>query len=145
MRLATMLFSLCATLAACASAPHVPPLDGTSWRLARFESPGAESAVLRPDDPQRFTLSFGQDGRIAARLDCNRAGGSWQAVPADTHGGGLRLGPLAMTRAMCPPDPIGERLSRDLESVTSYRLRDGRLHLSLPADAGVYVWERIAP
>lgn len=145
MRLATVLFSLCATLAACASPPSVAPLAETSWRLARFESPDAASAVLHPEDPQRFTLSFGQDGRIAARLDCNRASGSWQAVPADAHGGGLRIGPLAMTRAMCPPDPIGERLSRDLESITSYRFRDGRLHISLPADAGVYVWERIAP
>lgn len=145
MRLAPLLFSLCAALAACASAPHLPSLDGTSWRLARLESPDAAAVVLRPDDSQRFTLSFGQDGRIAARLDCNRAGGAWKAVPGDAHGGGLRIGPLAMTRAMCPPDPIGQRLPRDLENVIHYRLQDGRLHTSLPAGAGVYVWETIAP
>lgn len=145
MRLAPVLFSLCAGLSACTSLPPAPVLDGTAWRLLRFESPDDAAPVLRPGDPQAYTLSFGQDGRLAARLDCNRGSGPWQATAADAQGGSLRIGPLASTRALCAPDPIGKRLPRDLEDITSYRLRDGILYTSLPVDAGIYVWERIAP
>lgn len=55
------------------------------------------------------------------------------------------VGPLATTRMMCPPDPVGDRLARDVDTLRSYRLQDGRLYLMLPADAGVYVWDRVTP
>lgn len=144
MRLATAILTICAALSACASAPQGPELGGSAWRLARFESPN-EAAAIRASEPARYTLSFGKDGRLAAKLDCNRGTGAWQAMPADAQGGSLRLGPLATTRAMCPPDPLGTRLAQDVEAIRSYRIQDGRLYTSLPADAGVYVWERIAP
>lgn len=145
MRLAPVFLSLSVILAGCAGAPPAPGLEGSAWRLARFESPGDNAVVLSADDPQRYTLDFSKDGRLAARLDCNRGTGSWLAAAADAQGGSLRIGPLATTRAMCPPDPIGARLARDLEAVAGYRLLEGRLYMMLPADAGVYVWERRTP
>lgn len=145
MRHASVFPTLCIALSACASTLPSAGLEGTSWRLARFESPGDTTAVMRPDDPGRYTLSFGKDGRLAAKLDCNRGTGPWHAVAGDDRSGSLRIGPLATTRAMCPPDAIGARLTRDLDAVSGFRLQDGRLYTTLPADAGSYVWERIAP
>ena len=36
---------------------------------------------------------------------------------------------------------MDERIARDAEWVRGYLLRDGQLHLSLMADAGIYSWE----
>lgn len=128
-----------------ATAPAAPSLEGTSWRLASFQTNDDGSKPLRPGAPDGFTLSFGKDGRLAVKLDCNRGNGPWQAVATDATGGTLSLGPVATTRAMCPPDAVGTRLAQDLPALRTWRLQDNRLHTGLPADAGVYVWERITP
>jgi len=144
MRLAPYFLSLCLGLSACATVPQAPGLEGSTWRLVRFE-PRDAGASIQSGDTARYTLNFGSDGRVAAKLDCNRGTGPWQVTKANAQGGSLRIGPLATTRAMCPPDPIGARLPQDLDAVSSYRLQDGRLYMHLPADAGTYVWEALAP
>jgi len=117
-------------------------LAGTSWRLAEIQSMDDAIGTVRPDDPSRYTLAFAEDGTIAMRLDCNRGMGRWSATPTGSEGGQLRIGPLAATRALCPPPSLGERIARDMDYVRSYLVKDGRLHLSLMADGGIYVWER---
>lgn len=145
MRPSLYLLPLVLALSGCAATTTLPSLEGTSWRLAAFESSDDATGTLRPDGPERYTLSFGKDGILTAKLDCNRGSGPWHAERGDAGGGRLSLGPLATTRAMCQPDPIGTRLTNDIDSLRSYRLQDGRLYTGLPADAGVYVWHRIAP
>jgi heat shock protein HslJ len=148
-RLSICVLSVTLALSACATglptAAPTPALEGTSWRLASFQSGDDGVGALQPRAADQFTLSFGKDGRLAAKLDCNRGTGPWQAVAGDATSGTLSLGPVATTRMMCPPDPIGTRLSADLQSLRSYRLQDNRLHTGLPADAGVYIWERVTP
>jgi len=117
-------------------------LAGTSWRLVEIQSMDDAIGTVRPDDPSRYTLAFAEDGTIAMRLDCNRGMGRWSATPTGSEGGQLRIGPLAATRALCPPPSLGERIARDMDYVRSYLVKDGRLHLSLMADGGIYVWER---
>jgi len=157
MRLVRMAPLLLLALGACTQvqqaqqSPQVQParqagnLAGTAWRLAQVAPPGGAAAALRPDDPQRYTLHFNADGRLSARLDCNRGSGPWQATPNGAQAGSLRIGPIATTRAMCPPDAIGANLTRDLEAITAYRLQDGRLYTSLQDGATTYAWEPIAP
>jgi heat shock protein HslJ len=161
MRASLCLLSISLALGACSSMPSTAPanspstapatavatptLAGTSWRLASFQANDDGSQALRPGSPDGFTLSFGQDGRLAVKLDCNRGNGPWQAVATDATGGTLTLGPVATTRAMCPRDAVGSRLAQDLAALRTWRLQDNRLHTGLPADAGVYVWERITP
>lgn len=114
-----------------------PPLGGTTWRLVRFA--GGDGAVQVPADPARYTLAFaGADtgGPMRVRLDCNRGRGRW----ASDAPGRLRVGPLAVTRALCPPGSMGAQLARHLAFVRSYLVRDGRLFLALEADGGVYEW-----
>lgn len=137
--------------AACGGAGPVPEsgaagvtsLAGTSWRLVEFQSSDDAIGTLRPTDPDRYTLELAEGGALAMRLDCNRGSGSWGATPSGPDGGALSLGPLAVTRAFCPPPSLGDQIARHAEYVRSYLLRDGRLYLSLMADGGIYVWEPI--
>lgn len=112
-------------------------LSGTSWRLVEFQ--GGDGAVLLPDDREKYRLAFGQDGRVSVRVDCNRGSGAWRS-DGPNH---LELGPLALTRAMCPPGSMHDRVVRDWEYVRSYVLEDGHLFLSLMADAGIYEYEPV--
>lgn len=133
---------------ACAlpAAPTPPGLAGTAWQLVAMQSMDDAQGTTRPADPSAYTLRFGSDGRAALRVDCNRAMGTWQATPAaDGHSGSLVFGPLAGTRAMCPPGSLEPRLMRQLPFVRSYLLRDGQLHLSLMADGGILSWAPLAP
>jgi heat shock protein HslJ len=98
----------------------------------RFQ--GGDGAVLVPDDGRKYTLQFGNDGRVAARLDCNRGSGTWK----ETGAGSLELGPMALTRAACPPGSMHDHLARQWPSIRSYLIRDGRLYLALMADGGIY-------
>lgn len=116
-------------------------LAGTQWQLVALQSMDDAQGTTRPADPSAYTLHFGPEGRAALRVDCNRAMGTWQATPAaDGRSGALQFGPLAGTRAMCPPESLAPRLMRDLPFVRSYLLRDGQLHLSLMADGGILSW-----
>lgn len=131
---------------ACVAAPSVAPataaaLDGTRWRLQQFESSDDAQGVTRPDDPARYTLEFGGD-RAAMRLDCNRASAAWRATPSGATGGALAFGPVAMTRAACPPGSLDTRIARDLPRVRSYTLAGDTLNLALEADGGIYTWRR---
>ena len=121
------------------------PLAGTEWRLVEFQSMDDATGTSRPEDPSLYTLRLNADGTVNMRLNCNRANGTWSAEPsADPSNGSFRFGPLAMTRALCPPPSMDEQIAAQSEYVRGYLLREGRLHLSLMADGGIYTWEPIA-
>ena len=115
-------------------APDARELTGTSWRLVQFQS--SDDTTLTPDDRSKYTLTFGAENRISARVDCNRGSGTWKA-----SGNQLAIGPLALTRAACSPGPLHDRFARDLGFVRSYTFRDGHLFLALMADGGIYEFE----
>lgn len=133
---ALMVLALCV---ACASTPpvSVPALEGTAWQLVKFQ--GGDGASVTPDERARYTIEFGPGGRLTARVDCNRGRGTWKTSGAK----GLELGPLALTRAMCPPGSLHDQIVRHWALVRSYVVRDGSLFISLMADGGVYRFEPI--
>jgi heat shock protein HslJ len=110
-------------------------LEDTSWRFVRFE--GGDGTVIVPNDPTEYTVQFAGEDRLFAQVKCNRGQGSWSA----TEDRQLTLGPLALTRMMCPADPFQDRLVRDWEYVRTYLIREGNLYLSLFADGGIYELE----
>lgn len=133
-------------LAGCAAPPATPvKLDDTRWTLVAFAPAAAGAGEIRPARPDQYRLEFLPAGRLAAQIDCNRGSGTWQSTATPAHGGGLKLGPLALTRMMCPPDPLGQRLPQDITNIEAYRVVDGRLHLDLAGNAGSYIWERVQP
>ena len=119
-------------------------LAGTNWRLVAFQSNDDRIGRVVPDNPARYTMSLGADGRVSMQLNCNRAQGSWTAAPANETSGSFAFGPLAMTRAYCPPPSMDTQIARDAEFVRTFLIRNGHLFLDLYADGGTYEWEPIA-
>lgn len=118
-------------------------LAGTDWRLVEFQSMDDATGTLRPEDPSLYTMRLNADGTVAMRLNCNRATGTWSVDPTgDASSGRFAFGPLAATRAMCPPPSMDEQIVAQSEFVRSYLLQENRLYLSLMADGGIYAWER---
>ena len=125
-------------LSGCAQIAPQAPLDslgGTSWQLVRFQ--GGDDTVLMPDDKTKYTIAFAADGIVNVRFDCNRGRGAWTS-PGPKQ---VRFGPLALTRAMCPPGSLHDHLVRQWPFVRSYTMKGGHLFLSLMADGGSYEFE----
>jgi heat shock protein HslJ len=119
-----------------------PLLSDTVWRLVEIQSMDDAVGTKRPDDRDKYTMHLRPDGTVTMRLDCNQASGTWTSEPAsDEVSGRFGFGPLAGTRALCPPPSIGELITTQTPVVRGYLLKDGRLHLSLLADGGILVWE----
>ena len=135
---ALTVFCFALPLAGCATTSA--PLAGTDWQLVHFQSMDDAIGTIRPADPSLFTMRLNADGTVNMRLDCNRANGTWSAEGGGDSGS-FSFGRLAVTRALCAPPNLDERIARDSEYVRTFLLRDGRLHLSLMADAGIYTWE----
>ena len=74
--------------------------------------------MRRPSAPPRYPLAFGANGDVMMQPDRTRETGSWSAEASrDGQSGSLRIGPLAVTRAMCPAAPMGEQTVRDMDHV----------------------------
>ena len=112
-------------------------LGGTSWQLVRFQ--GGDGTVLMPDGKAKYTIAFAADGNVNVQFDCNRGRGTW-ASPGPNQ---LQFGPLALTRAMCPPGSLHDHIVRQWPFVRSYTMKDKHLFLSLMADGGSYEFEPV--
>lgn len=108
----------------------VPSLTGVVWEWQEFL--GGNSQRIAPDDPSRYTITFGTEGRFTLRADYNVGSGTYTVNGPSID---LKVGPL--TRAACPPGSYSDRFLQDLDDTTSYVFRDGRLYLALMADAGI--------
>jgi len=101
---------------------------------------GSDDTTLTPDDKTKYTLVFSAGGGLTARVDCNRGRGTWKSSGPNQ----LQFGPLALTRAMCPPGSLHDRIVKHWSYIRSYVIKDGHLFLSLMADGGVYEFEPMA-
>ena len=123
-------------------APAVDPalvtgdrLAGTSWRWLYTQTP---TEKLAAPDSKSYVISFGADGRIAGKADCNRMMGSYQATDKQ-----LTFGGMATTRMACPPGSLGERFARDLGFVRSYSFHTSdTLRMDMQADGGTFTFLR---
>jgi heat shock protein HslJ len=105
-------------------------LEGVVWQWEQFE--GGDGALAIPDAPSRYTVTFLPDAKLAVQADCNRARGTWSALNSQ-----MELAVGGMTRAMCREGSLSNDFVEDLRYVRSHVFRDGKLHLSLLADAGI--------
>lgn len=129
-------------LSGCGSAAAADPLTGTTWRLLSIESMApAEQPSTTIDDPSKYTVTFGDDGRATFQIDCNRGNSSWESTAAAPDSGSLTFGPIALTRMMCPQPSADTAVAGALGNVRSYLLADGQLHMSMLADSGIMHWE----
>lgn len=125
------------TAGAPASVPSPSELAGTSWQLVKFQ--GSDDTTLTPDRDAKYSIEFGADGRLIARVDCNRGRGTWKSS-GSTH---VEFGRLALTRAQCPPGSLHDQIVKQWTYIRSYVLKGRQLFLALMADGGIYEFERI--
>jgi heat shock protein HslJ len=120
-----------------------PPLAGTQWRFVEFQSMDDAQGIARPIEGTVYSMWLHGDGTVTMQLNCNRATGTWSAVPgSEATSGQFEYGPLAATRALCPPPSMDDSIVAQSSYIRSYLLKDDRLYLSLMADGGIYVWAR---
>ena len=107
-----------------------PTLTAVVWEWQEFV--GGDGAVVTPDDPAHYAITFLDEGKVAIQADCNRAFGSWSADDAriDITVGGV-------TKMACPEGSQMDRFLRDLDDAGSHVFRDGHLFLALPIDSGI--------
>jgi heat shock protein HslJ len=130
----TILFLGAALAAACAGEVTGPRQVQGEWRLQAIQQPGGGTTTIA--DPARFTISFGADGRLSVRADCNSCGGSYRLAD-----GSLSTGPLACTRAFCVSTaPLDTVFVTVLDGRSTVRLGGGRL--TVRSERGTLVFER---
>ncbi len=117
-------------------------LSGTHWQLVEFQSMDDAQGIKRPEDPSKYTMHLHEDSTVTMHLNCNIAKGNWSAkASSDGKSGNFEFGPLSSTRAICPPPTMDQHIIAQAKYIRGYLLKDGRLHLSLMADGGIYTWE----
>jgi len=112
-------------------------LNGTSWQLVKFQGP--DEQTFTPEDRSKYTINFGSNGRVVARVDCNRASSTWKA----TAGGELQFGSWSRTNAKCGANSLHDQIVTEGAAVTRFAIKDGHLFLSGMAAGGYYELEPI--
>ncbi|MFZ9394863.1 MAG: META domain-containing protein [Erythrobacter sp.] len=116
-------------------------LDGTHWQLVELQLATGNQGAVRPDEADRYTITFHNDGSLSVRLDCNRGVGPWRNDISNSTGGTLAIGPLGVTKALCPAPSRGEALEGSLGQVRSFTVSGDRLTMALAEDRGTIVWK----
>ena len=84
------------------------------WQLVSFiQTDGTAIAV---PNPEAYTIRFTPDGQVQIGADCNRCSGSYTAA-----GTTLAIGPLACTRALCPPGSLFDQYTAALSSASAFQ------------------------
>lgn len=112
-------------------------LSGTSWQLVKFQGP--DERTFAPDDKSKYTIKFGSNGRVEARVDCNRASSTWRA----NANGQLQFGSWSRTSAKCGSGSLHDQIVTEGAAVTKFAIKDGHLFLSGMAEGGYYELEPI--
>lgn len=114
-------------------------LAGTSWKLVKLQD--GDGGMSTPDDGSKYTITFGSNGRVSSRVDCNRGGSTWKS----TRPNELQFGSWSMTRAKCGPGSLHDKIVTEGANVKSYEIKNGHLFLSGMSAGGYYELEPVTP
>ena len=104
------------------------------WEQTRYNND--EEAV--PTDPSVYVLTFNTDGTINIQADCNRGVGTYSA-----EGSSIAIEVSYTTRAMCPPESMGQTFVKDLNAARIFFFgNEGNLFLDLQYDTGTMKFSR---
>jgi heat shock protein HslJ len=105
------------------TSPSETSITGITWKLRSIQRSGGPTINI--PQPERFTLTFGEDLRVAMRADCNVCTGGYELT-----GSTLKLGLLACTKAYCGVDSPDTEFLKGLEVPVSVSRSGGILKLS---------------
>jgi len=111
------------------------PLKGTSWQLIKFQGP--DESTFTVDDKSKYTIKFESNGRVTARVDCNRATSTWRV----TANGQLEFGSWQRTNEKCRAGSLHDRIVTEGADVRNFAIKDGHLFLSGMEGGGYYELE----
>lgn len=109
----------------------VPSLTTNVWLWADFTTPAGTMSI---DDPNLYTIQFGEDGTVNINADCNIVLGTYT-----TDGlGGITIAPGPSTMAFCGEASLDQAFLSGLSSAAIYFAfeNDPDLYIDLAADAG---------
>jgi len=112
-----------------------PSISGTEWQLVEIHM--MNDRVIVPEAPGLYTARFADDGRFAARADCNRLSGSYADIDSQ-----LLFGPLASTKALCASGSLYQIYTDAFNAAHSYVIEAGELYLSFGPDSGILRFEQ---
>ena len=93
--------------------------------------------VVVPGDGSKYTITFGSNGRVTTRVDCNRGSSTWRQSGPN----GLQFGSWNMTRAKCGPGSLHDQIVREGAAVRTFSIKNGHLFLSGMSAGGYYELE----
>ena len=99
-------------------------LNGTLWQLVKYKD--FDDKVFTPDDKSKYTIKFGKDGRVVARVDCNRASSTWKV----NSKGELQFGSWSRTTTKCSTGSLHDVIVDEGQNVRNFEIKDGHLFLS---------------
>jgi heat shock protein HslJ len=111
-------------------------LVGVTWRWEAFTG---NEEIRAPDDPGRYTLEFADDNSIHVQADCNNGRGD-----AEIDGDQISL-TVATTRKACAEGSRYDDYMRVIGEASSFYIRAGQLHLSIPDGVGEAIFGAIPP
>ena len=109
-----------------------PTLAGTSWKLVKVQL--EDEPAIVPDDGSKYTITFGSNGQVTARVDCNRASSTWKSPRPNE----LQFGSWSRTSAKCGAGSLHDRIVTEGANVRSYSMKDGHLFLGGMSTGGYY-------
>lgn len=92
------------------------PISETSWSLSEVDGAPYEASA---------TVAFPEEGRIAGKAACNNFTGSYEGTTD-----GFTLGPMAMTKMMCPDIEAEDAFMAQLALMTHADVTEDQVILS---------------
>ena len=90
-----VLIFILALVGACSESPLGPStVVGETWQLVSLQKAGSTAVAV--DNPSRYTVTFGDDGQLSLKSDCNSCRSSYSLT-----GSTLTVQALACTKAFC--------------------------------------------
>ena len=129
-------FSSAVTFAGLQKSSGKNPLSGTTWQLVKFQGP--DERTFSPDDRSKYTISFGSNGRVTVRVDCNRGSSTWKL---GSENGELQFGSWSRTSAKCGQGSLHDQIVREGADVHKFDIKDGHLFLFGMPNGGYYELE----
>jgi heat shock protein HslJ len=114
---------LAVVVAGCDENPLRPSdLKEVTWKLESIERAGSPTIMV--PDPEKYTLTLGNDGSLTVHNDCNQCRTTYSL-----DGNTLSVGRMACTLVACSPGSLDGTYSGVLEGSSSIAISDSQLVL----------------
>jgi heat shock protein HslJ len=98
-----------------------------------------DDRMVKPADPENYTVQFREDNTLSVKADCNQKGGTYTFLPEEKR---LAIEITHSTMAACPEGSLEDEFVRGLSGSAVYFIKDGDLFIDLKYDSGTMRFSR---